>query len=75
MGKCFVPFRNSGYKSCKEKYALFTPPANEERLQAWRRAIPQKDRVLQRTDRVCERHFAPHFILKTWSAEILTVMF
>ncbi|KAH6937958.1 hypothetical protein HPB50_005470 [Hyalomma asiaticum] len=50
MGKCFVPFCNSGYKSCNEKYALFTPPANEERLQAWRHAIPRKDRVLQRTD-------------------------
>lgn len=24
----------------------------------------------QRTDRVCERHFAPYFVLKTWSAEI-----
>ena len=28
MGKCFVPFFKSGYKSCKEKYAIFTPPAN-----------------------------------------------
>lgn len=70
MGKCFVPFCKTGYKSCKEKYSLFTPPHDPSRLEAWRRAIPRKDRVLQRTDRVCEKHFAPHFITKTWSAEI-----
>ncbi|KAH6919596.1 hypothetical protein HPB50_029417 [Hyalomma asiaticum] len=70
MGKCFVPFCNTGYKSCKEKYSLFKPPNDEARLEAWRRAIPRKDRVLQRTDRVCEKHFASRFILKTWSAGI-----
>ncbi|KAH8042327.1 hypothetical protein HPB51_021938 [Rhipicephalus microplus] len=70
MGKCFVPFCKTGYKSCKEKYSLFTPPNEPSRLEAWRRAIPRKDRVLQRTDRVCEKRFAPHFIMKTWSAEI-----
>ncbi|XP_077502979.1 uncharacterized protein LOC144113650 [Amblyomma americanum] len=70
LGKCFAPFCNTGYKSCKEKYSLFKPPNDEARLEAWRRAIPRKDRILQRTDRVCEKHFASHFILKTWSAEI-----
>ncbi|KAL3211023.1 hypothetical protein MRX96_008526 [Rhipicephalus microplus] len=70
VGKCFVPFCKTGYKSCKEKYSLFTPPNEPSRLEAWRRAIPRKYRVLQRTDRVCEKHFAPHFIMKTWSAEI-----
>ncbi|KAH7964173.1 hypothetical protein HPB51_027589 [Rhipicephalus microplus] len=70
MGKCFVPFCNTGYKSCKEKFSLFKPPNDEARLEAWRRAIPRKDRVLQRTDRVCEKHFASRFILKTWSAGI-----
>nr|XP_054933637.1 uncharacterized protein LOC129387908 isoform X1 [Dermacentor andersoni] len=70
MVKCFVPYCRSGYKSCKEKNSLFKPPQDDARLEAWRRAIPRKDRVLQRTDRVCERHFAPHFILKTWSAEV-----
>lgn len=59
MGRCFVPFCNTGYKSCTAEHSLFTPPNDE----AWRRAIPRKDRV-------CEKHFAPHFVLKTWSAEI-----
>ncbi|KAH8009882.1 hypothetical protein HPB51_021680 [Rhipicephalus microplus] len=70
MGKCFVPYCNTGYKSCKEKFSLFTPPHDQARLEAWRRAIPRKDRVLQRTHRVCEKHFAPHFILKMWSAKL-----
>ncbi|KAH8042554.1 hypothetical protein HPB51_024485 [Rhipicephalus microplus] len=70
MGKYFVPYCNTGYRSCKEKFSLFTPPQDQARLEAWRRAIPRKDHVLQRTDRVCEKHFAPHFISKAWSAEI-----
>ncbi|KAH7938361.1 hypothetical protein HPB49_022801 [Dermacentor silvarum] len=70
MGKCFVPFCNTGYKSCKEKYSLFKPPNDDARLEAWRRAIPRKYRVLQTTDRICEKHFASPFILKTWSTVI-----
>ncbi|XP_077553125.1 uncharacterized protein LOC144167840 [Haemaphysalis longicornis] len=69
MGKCFVRNCNSGYKSCKEKFSLFKPPADAEKLAAWRRAISRKDRVLTRKDLVCERHFASHFVVKTWSAE------
>ncbi|KAH8032710.1 hypothetical protein HPB51_001408 [Rhipicephalus microplus] len=60
----------SNFNFLKEKYSLFTPPNEPSRLEAWRRAIPRKDRVLLRTDRVCEKHFALHFIMKTWSAEI-----
>lgn len=69
MGKCFAPFCKTGYKSCAEKLSLFKPPNDDARLEAWR-AMPRKDRALQRTDRVCEKHFAPHFILKAWSSEI-----
>ncbi|KAM7289595.1 hypothetical protein ISCGN_029724 [Ixodes scapularis] len=69
MGKCFVPNCKSGYKSCKEKFSLFKPPVHAEKLAAWRRAIPREDRVLSLKDLVCERHFAPHFVVKTWSAE------
>ncbi|KAH9382878.1 hypothetical protein HPB48_023496 [Haemaphysalis longicornis] len=53
----------------QEKFSLFKPPADAEKLAAWRRAIPRKDRVLTRKDLVCERHFASHFVVKTWSAE------
>lgn len=35
----------------------------------WRHAIPRKDRLLQATDHVCERHFEPHLVSKTWTAE------
>lgn len=35
----------------------------------WRHAIPRKDRVLQPTDHVCERHFELHLVSKTWTAE------
>ncbi|KAH8022178.1 hypothetical protein HPB51_022575 [Rhipicephalus microplus] len=48
----------------------FTYACDQARLEAWRRAIPRKDRVLRRTYHVCEKHLAPHFILKAWSAEI-----
>ncbi|KAM7281641.1 hypothetical protein ISCGN_006005 [Ixodes scapularis] len=69
MGKCFVPNCNTGCKSCKSKFSLFKPPGDAEKLATWRRAIPRQDRVLSRQDRVCERHFAPHFLVKTWCAK------
>ncbi|KAH9382971.1 hypothetical protein HPB48_023608 [Haemaphysalis longicornis] len=61
MVKCFVPLCNSGYKSCGMKYSLFKPPNDEAGLEAWRQAIARKDRVLQKNDRVCERHFCTTF--------------
>lgn len=70
MGKkCFVPRCTTGYKSCREKFSLFSAPKEEERLNVWRHAIPRKDRVLQPTDHVCERRFEPHLVSKTWTAE------
>lgn len=70
MGKkCFVPRCNTGYKSCVEKWSLFSAPKDEQRLDAWRRAIPRKDRLLQATDHVCEKHFEPQLVCKTWTAE------
>lgn len=57
VSKCFVPGCNTGYKSCLEKYSLFTPPADPVLLQKWQRSIPRGDRVLSRKDKVCERHF------------------
>lgn len=70
MGKsCFVPRCSTGYKSCCDKFSLFSAPKDEEQLHVWRRAIPRKDRLLQATDYVCERHFEPHLVSKTWTAE------
>lgn len=66
--KCFVPRCNTGYDSCQEKLSLFSAPKNPARLQAWRNAIPRKDRVLKTTDFVCEKHFEPAYVIKTWTA-------
>ncbi|KAH8025937.1 hypothetical protein HPB51_014270 [Rhipicephalus microplus] len=56
------------YKSCTEKLSLFSAPRDEERLRVWRKAIPRKDRIVQSTYHLCERHFEPHFVSKTWEA-------
>ncbi|KAH8025230.1 hypothetical protein HPB51_005426 [Rhipicephalus microplus] len=67
MGKkCFAPRCNARYKSCTEKLSLFSAPRDEERLRVWRNAIPRKDQILQSTDHLCERHFEPHLVSKTW---------
>lgn len=66
--KCFAPRCKTGYKSCSQKLSLFCAPKDEERLKVWRNAIPRKDRVLQPSDYLCERHFETHFVSKTWEA-------
>ncbi|KAH8018263.1 hypothetical protein HPB51_000874 [Rhipicephalus microplus] len=66
--KCFAPRCKTGYKSCTEKLSLFSAPREEERLRVWRNAILRKDRILQSTDHLCERHFEPHLVSKTWEA-------
>ncbi|KAH6925974.1 hypothetical protein HPB50_012854 [Hyalomma asiaticum] len=58
----------SGYKTCTEKVAIFAAPREADHLKIWRHAIPRKDRVLQSTDCVCEKHFEPKYIKKTWEA-------
>lgn len=67
--KCFVPRCNTGYKSRQQKFSLFLAPKDEACLKLWRHAIPRKDRILQASDYVCERHFEPCFVSKTWTAE------
>lgn len=69
MGKkCFIPRCNTGYDSCQEKLSLFSVPKNPARLQAWQDAIPRKHRLLKTTDYVCEKHFEPAYVIKTWTA-------
>ncbi|KAH6930919.1 hypothetical protein HPB50_020826 [Hyalomma asiaticum] len=69
MGKkCFVPGCSSGYKTCTEKVSIFAAPREADRLKIWSHAIPCKDRVLQSTDYVCEKHFEPKYVTKTWEA-------
>ncbi|KAH7945287.1 hypothetical protein HPB49_009034 [Dermacentor silvarum] len=50
------------------KKSLFATPRETDRLKIWRHAIPRKDRVLQSTDYVCEKHFEPRYVTKTSEA-------
>ncbi|KAH7960572.1 hypothetical protein HPB49_021231 [Dermacentor silvarum] len=69
MGKkCFVPRCKFAYKTCTEKVSLFAAPREADRLNIWLHAIPRKDRVLGSTDYVCEKHFEPRYVTKTWEA-------
>lgn len=65
--KCCVPNCNSGYKSCAEK----------DLANKWRRAIPRKDKILTHSDSVCEKHFDPEEIQRTWSngKKIVSIVF
>ncbi|KAG0420367.1 hypothetical protein HPB47_003539 [Ixodes persulcatus] len=47
--------------------ALFAAPKEEDHLKVWPHAIPRKDRPLQPTDFVCERHFETKFWSKSWN--------
>lgn len=67
--QCFVPDCDTGSVSCREKRCLFAPPADEARLLEWRRAIPRQHRELTLDDCVCERHFEPRFVQRTWKIE------
>jgi hypothetical protein len=64
--KCYVPGCCTGYKSndSSAKVSTFGPPASM--LEAWSRAIPRADRPITNRDRVCELHFAPHFIIRNF---------
>lgn len=67
---CFVPGCNSGYRSCKTKFSLFRAPKEPERLQQWARNIKRGDKTLDDACVVCERHFEPSFIERTFKIVI-----
>ncbi|KAH7979833.1 hypothetical protein HPB49_011531 [Dermacentor silvarum] len=48
--------------------SLFAAPQQTDRLKIWRHAIPRKERVLQSTAVVCEKHFEPRHVTKTSEA-------
>ncbi|KAL1428779.1 hypothetical protein MTO96_002500 [Rhipicephalus appendiculatus] len=61
--------RTDGYdstKSAAEKRHFFKPPADEERLQQWRRAIPRLDKELSSSCAVCDLHFQEDDIVKDY---------
>lgn len=67
---CFVPGCKSGYRSCKEARSIFRAPLEPERLEAWSRNIRRSDRVLDQGCVVCDRHFDPRFIERTYRTKI-----
>ncbi|KAH7931730.1 hypothetical protein HPB51_029758 [Rhipicephalus microplus] len=69
MPRCFVTGCQSGYDSTKstaEKRHFFKPPADEVRLQLWRRAIPRSDKELTSSCAVCDLHFREEDIAKDY---------
>ncbi|KAH8010244.1 hypothetical protein HPB51_026296 [Rhipicephalus microplus] len=69
MPRCFVTGCRSGYdskKSAAEKRHFFKPPADEVRLQLWRRAIPRSDKELTSSCTVCDLHFREEDIAKDY---------
>ncbi|XP_059610723.1 uncharacterized protein LOC132257719 [Phlebotomus argentipes] len=64
MRNCFVPFCDIQCKMM-EKRMMFLPPKDEEIFEKWKANLPKK-RPFKRNDRVCERHFNPEDVIKTW---------
>ncbi|KAH8022035.1 hypothetical protein HPB51_021475 [Rhipicephalus microplus] len=67
---CFVPYCNSGYRSCKEARSLFRVPADIVKREAWSRLIKRADRELNDASAVCDLHFEAHFIERTFKTTI-----
>lgn len=72
--KCFVPGCKTGYESEKEKRkaegkkypSLFSVPREEDKLEKWRNAVPKSKREMNIGDKVCELHFLPSEITKSY---------
>ncbi|KAH8031364.1 hypothetical protein HPB51_016548 [Rhipicephalus microplus] len=67
---CFVPYCNSGYRSCKKARSLFRVPADVVKREAWSRLIKRADRELNDASAVCDLHFEAHFIERTFKTTI-----
>ncbi|XP_055679731.1 uncharacterized protein LOC129787913 [Lutzomyia longipalpis] len=68
MRNCFVPLCDIQCKTM-EKRMMFLPPKDEEMFEKWKENLPKK-RPFKRNDRVCERHFNPEDVIKTWEHKI-----
>jgi len=47
---------------------LFSPPKNDEEFGKWEKAIPKRDQKLNKTSRICARHFKPEEVLWYWTS-------
>uniref|UniRef100_A0A1L8DD22 THAP-type domain-containing protein n=1 Tax=Nyssomyia neivai TaxID=330878 RepID=A0A1L8DD22_9DIPT len=68
MRNCFVPLCDIQCKMI-EKRMMFLPPKDPELFEKWKENLPKK-RPFKRNDRVCERHFQPEDVIKTWEHKI-----
>ncbi|KAH6925114.1 hypothetical protein HPB50_001026 [Hyalomma asiaticum] len=67
---CFVPGCTSGYRSCKEKWSLFRVPKEPERREEWSQLIHRTDRELNEACTICERHFEPRYIERSYETTV-----
>ncbi|XP_075742354.1 uncharacterized protein LOC142817930 isoform X2 [Rhipicephalus microplus] len=68
---CFVPGCNTGYyNSSGEKVSLFRAPTCSVLFDKWIRAIPRADKQLDENSAVCEKHFDPRFVVRTFKHRI-----
>lgn len=65
--KCFAPNCRSGYKN-EKKTSIFSVPKNELDFKIWQKCIPRSDRLLQRNDSLCEKHFKREDIIRDWKS-------
>ncbi|XP_067139302.1 uncharacterized protein [Centruroides vittatus] len=66
--KCCVPNCKGNYNPKEQKVSVFKVLNDLELFKKWKRAISRADRELTARDHVCEDHFAPHQILRSWRA-------
>jgi hypothetical protein len=52
------------YDQALEKVSVFRFPTDQARRELWLRKIPREGLVVSKRTVVCERHFAPHFIVR-----------
>ncbi|XP_064462616.1 uncharacterized protein LOC135373324 [Ornithodoros turicata] len=68
---CFVTGCTSGYRSAKEKRALFSVPKDSGLFVQWQRNIPRKDKELEANSVVCELHFDERFIDRHYAGRVV----
>ncbi|KAG0416296.1 hypothetical protein HPB47_006512 [Ixodes persulcatus] len=67
MPTCCVAGCTSGYRANKTSRHSFWAPRDPDLRAAWDRAIPRRDRKLSDKSRLCDLHFQPEDILKTYT--------
>ncbi|KAL4127581.1 hypothetical protein QTP88_011748 [Uroleucon formosanum] len=65
---CCVVFCTSGYKSNPEKVSLFQFSKNEILREKLEKSIPSANLVINSKTVICEKHFTPDQIVRTWES-------